>query len=366
MYQECVQMVRSHRGVIKIATFKTAYAQHYDRAYKRVYRHLVLRQAASQTAANRELLRAAVQWIEESNARDFLDAVAAARNPGHLDALVDLGDETEAIFVPQENTEEPSNNDQEGKKQGKGPDKGDIDGDEEVQSLNDSVLTCEVLLWNHATHEAKEYLRRSYSRFEAFARDNPQAPQEIRSDLFDRLCDLAAAYDCYFVRFAERWDSGFDVYVFRPDKQVDSYALLHDQESVKLLQETLQNLLKTQPTTPAKADTKDTPFDAFVEPLTSLADCIGQLLLSGVAKDIDAGKRVFVIPTGWLWQIPLHIGKVGGNHWFQRNQIFYTASLAALLEHDRIAVLQRSLRSRRGIFLSSQGVKWNQDKSQFQ
>jgi hypothetical protein len=333
MREECIQMVRSHRRVIRISTFKTSFAAHYDRAFKRVYRHFAKRiESENNEATKRELIRDAVLWVEESTCRDLLDAAAAAnlaKPPCHPHES--HGEPTPEEQSPAPDERKPSTEEQ------------SPTSEEQDQPLNqkadDPLLACDCLLPDDADScDARTALNTSYKRFEEFATRSPQPPQSISRDLIARAMDAAREHDCYFVRFAERSDQAVDVYIFNPNGEVHYKTLFSSDPSkpgatANALRTSLQQVLSHHET-----------FGDCASQLEELSRTIGISLLQPMMDSIAPGKKLFLIPAGFLWQIPFHIGQVtDGTMLFERNPVFIAASLSALLDHGRLEVLSRKV-----------------------
>ncbi len=318
MLEECIQMIRSHRKVVKIATFKTSFASHYNRACKRVYRHFTDRISLNSESNRTISIRNALAWVEESTCRDLLDALAASN-----DGL------TSASMAPNQEFNASTGGMQK------------ADGKERQPS--DLLLLCEVdreVLAENS--EQRNQLEESLARFEDFASRNPHLPQEVKIDIFERSIEAAKKHNCYFVRFAERHDLAFDVFIFTPNGKVEFTTILKDANVREELQNSLHTLL-----TPKKV------FGQYRDPLKSLADMIGKAIVAPLVKYVKKELHVFLIPTGFLWQIPMHIGTVDKEKFFQRNAVFVSGSLAALLNQDRISVLSRTLLNRSCAILGS-------------
>jgi hypothetical protein len=325
MREECIQMVRSHRRVIRISTFKTSFAAHYDRAFKRVYRHFAKRiESEKNEATKHDLIRDAVLWVEESTCRDLLDAAAAAnlaKPPRHSceshgEPLPDEQSLTSDKQIPKSDVQCPS------------PDE-----------VDDPLLACDCLLPDDAdSSDVRTALNTSYKRFEEFATRSPQPPQSVSPDLIARAMYAAREHDCYFVRFAERSDLAMDVYIFNPYGEVHYRTLFGSHSSnagamADALRTSLQHVLSYH-----------NDFGDYVPLLQALSKTIGVSLLEPIMDCIEPGKKLFLIPTSFLWQVPFHIGRVSdGTMLFERNPVFIVASLSALLDHGRLEVLNRKV-----------------------
>jgi len=342
MQEECIQMVRSHRRVIKISTFKTSFAAHYDRAFKRVYRHFAKRiESEHNEATKRVLIRDAVLWVEESTCRDLLDAAAAANfakpprqahesqgelSPDHQSPTTDEPSLTSDERIATSDVQDPS------------PDE-----------VDDPLLACDCLLPDDADGcDARTALNTSYKRFEEFATRSPQPPQSISPDLIDRVVVAAQEHDCYFVRFAERSDLAMDVYIFNPNGEIHYKTLFSGHLSdpgatANALRTSLQQVLSHNVTLGNKPPT----FGDYAGLLEELSRVIGVSLLQPIMDLIEPGKRLFLIPTSFLWQVPFHIGQLSdGTMLYEKNPVFIAASLSALLDHGRMEVLNRKVTKR--------------------
>lgn len=325
MLDECIQMVRSHRKVIRISTFKTSFAAHYDRAFKRVYRHLT-KCIDNETNDDKKsaLTHEAVLWVEESTCRDLLDTIADA-NEGAASTA------TAPSASSSENQES-------------------LDSNTTAAASEDTILLHDYVLSGDGKSDSVfNVLQSSYEKFEKHAMEKPQAPQTISRDLASRVATLAKERQCYFIRFAERWDFGIDAYIFSPDGKCSRHRLLGDDKTTAmknrgLLTEALAAILRL----------KDESFGPYTLRLRLLSEAIGRFLVQPLINYIEKGKEVFLIPTSFLWQLPLHIGECSHDErLFQRNTIYYSASLAALLDHKRLDVLDRKLDNERYATLNS-------------
>lgn len=325
MQEECIQMVRSHRRVIRISTFKTSFAAHYDRAFKRVYRHFAKRIESEHNKATKlDLIRDAVLWVEESTCRDLLDAAAAA----NLAKPPRQAHESQRELSPDQQsptTDEPSLT-------------SDVQ-DPSPDEVDDPLLACDCLLPDDADScDARTALNTSYKRFEEFATRSPQPPQSISPDLIERAMVAAQEHDCYFVRFAERSDLAMDVYIFNPNGEIHYKTLFSSHLSdpgvtANALRISLQRVLSHHE-----------DFGDCASQLDGLSKTIGVSLLVPIMDLIEPGKRLFLIPTSFLWQVPFHIGQLSdGTMLYEKNPVFIAASLSALLDHGRMEVLNRKV-----------------------
>ncbi len=317
--QELEQMVRSHRQVIKIATFKSRYAEYYDWAYKILYEASVEDYRQSRNEID---LKRCVAWAEESNCRDLLDLVASQSSSSSLEPT--LG---RAPYIGESNAIPPNEN------------RELLEVGNADESVRDAVRLRASDYSNN--EQLVSSVQKSYEAFERSASVKPVQPQNIDDSIYERAKQDAKSRKCYFVRFAERQSQAakdqdrkaqyhFDAYVFGPD---GSCTLLELNSGA--LSEVLRNLASLLNLDSAKASD-------FGDPLLTLAESIGVLL--SPLEVAHSKIPIYFLPTGKLWSIPFHIATSEEGVLCLQRRVYIAGSLASLLTHDRISVANRIAR----------------------